>query len=144
MCYESRFPPRDLLKPSDREVKGQTLGITRGLRILESLGSPLVCAMSGLVNDPYLCIMLHMMKAQNSLVSHQRDNATRDPSYLMRYVQGWDHKHLVKIGHLRPRPGRRILTPQSHPSHGAIPHTKYYNKPEEIYQMNPPSPLGLH
>ncbi|RVW39097.1 hypothetical protein CK203_084154 [Vitis vinifera] len=89
MCYESRFPPRDLLKPNDREVKGQTLGITRGLRILESSGSPLVCGMSGLVNDPYLCITFHMMKAQNSLVSHQRDNATRNPNYLMRYIRGW-------------------------------------------------------
>ena len=84
MCYESRFPLRDLLTPSDREVKGQTLGITRGLRILELSGSPLVCMMSGLVNDPYLRITLHMMKARNSLVSHKKDNTTRDPSYLMR------------------------------------------------------------
>ena len=95
MCYKSRFCHRDLLTTSDREVKGQTLGITKGQRILELLGSPLICVMSGLVNDPYLRITLHRMKARTPLVSHQRDNATRDPSYLTQCVRGLDHRHLV-------------------------------------------------
>ena len=63
MCCESRFPPWDLPTTNDREVKGQTLGTTRELYILESLRSPLICAMSGLVNDPYLRITLHKTKA---------------------------------------------------------------------------------
>ncbi|KAL6323223.1 hypothetical protein AAG906_029230 [Vitis piasezkii] len=65
MCYRSRFCPQVLLMTSDREVKGQTLGITKGYNLM---------------NDPYLHIMLHRMKAQTPLVSHQRDNVTKDPS----------------------------------------------------------------
>ena len=58
--------------------------------------------MSGLTNDPYLRIALRMMKAWTPLVSHQRDNATRNPSYLTQCVQDWDIKHLVRIGHMQP------------------------------------------
>ncbi|RVW31659.1 hypothetical protein CK203_092748 [Vitis vinifera] len=88
MCYRSRFRLRDLLTTSDREVKGQTPGITKGQCILEPPGSPLICVMSGLVNDPYLRIMLHRMKAQTPLVSHQRDNVTKDPSCRTQCVRG--------------------------------------------------------
>ena len=92
--------------------------------------------MSGLTNDPYLCIALRMMKAWTPLAFHQRDKATRDPSYLTQCVQGWDRKHLVRIGHMQSRPRRHILVPQPHLSHEAIPHTKHYNKSKEIQQMS--------
>ena len=137
MCYEFRPPPRDLITTRDQEVKGQTLSITKKLHILKSPGLPLICATSGLVNDPYLRITLHRTKARTPLVSHQRDNVTRDPNYLMQCVRGWDHMHLVRTGHLRPRPGRLTPTPQSHPPHWAIPHIKQYDKLEGIHQMNP-------
>ena len=92
--------------------------------------------MSGLTNDPYLRIALRMMKAWTPLVSHQRDSATIYPSYLTQCVQGWDRKHLVRIGHMQPRPRRHILVPQPHLSHEAIPHTKHYDKSKEIQQMS--------
>ena len=92
--------------------------------------------MSGLTNDPYLRIALRMMKAWTPLVSHQRDSATIYPSYLTQCVQGWDRKHLVRIGHMQPRPRRHILVSQRHLSHEAIPHTKHYNKSKEIQQMS--------
>ena len=63
MCYGSKFRPWDLLTTNNWEVKGQILGITKGQHILESSGSPLIWVMSGLMNDPYLRIMLHRMKA---------------------------------------------------------------------------------
>ncbi|KAL6329191.1 hypothetical protein AAG906_014800 [Vitis piasezkii] len=82
--------------------------------------------MSALVNDPYLRIMLHRMKAQTPLVSHQRDNATRNPNCRTQCVQGLDHRRLVRRGYLRPRPGRCIPTPHSHPPPRAIPHIKHF------------------
>ena len=136
MCYGSRFCPRDPFTTNYREVKGQTLGLTKGQRILEPQGSPLISVMSDLMNDSYLCIMLCKMKAQTPLMSRQRDNMTKDLSCRTQCVRGWDHRHLVRRGHLRPRPGRRIPTPQSHPSPGTIPHIKQYDKLEGIHQMN--------
>ena len=140
MCYRSRFHSRDLLTTNDQEVNGQTLGISKGQHILEPSGLLLICVMSSLVNDPYLRIMLHRMKAQTPLVSHKKDNATRNANCRTQCVQGWDHRRLVRRGHLQSRLGRCILTSQLHPPPMAIPHIKQYDKLERIHQMNPPSP----
>ena len=115
MCYRSRFRPQDLLTTNDREAKKQLLGLTQRQCTLELQGSPLICIMSCLGNDPYPRIMLHKTKAHTLLVSHQKDNVIKDPTYWTQYERSWDHRHLVRRGHLRPRPRRRIPTPQSHP-----------------------------
>ena len=71
-------------------------------------------------------------------MSHQRDNVTKDPSCRTQCVRGWDHRILVRRGHLRLRPGRRIPTPQLHPPPWAIPYIKQCDKMEGIHQMNLP------
>ncbi|KAL6351310.1 hypothetical protein AAG906_035102 [Vitis piasezkii] len=111
------FHPWDLL----------VINITRRLHILEMWNPPPICAVYGLMKDPYPRIAHRKTKARTPLVSHQRDNATRDPSYLTQYVQGWDHRHLVRIGHIQPRPERHILVPQPYLSHEAIPYTNRYD-----------------
>ena len=116
--------------------------ISRRPRILGTWNPSLMCTVIGLMKDPYLHIAHRKMKARTPLVSHQRGNVIGGPSYLMQCMQGWDHRHLVKIGRVQPRPRRHILVPQPHPSHKAIPHTNNYDESGKIRQVKPPLQLS--
>ena len=100
--------------------------------------------MNDLENDPCPRIMLHKMKAQTLLIFHQRDNVTKDLNCQTQCERGWNHRNLVRKGHLRPQPRKRIPTPQSHPPSRTIPYTKRYDELEGIHQMTlPPPPSSI-
>ncbi|RVW64624.1 hypothetical protein CK203_048522 [Vitis vinifera] len=119
---EGYFEWRKTMERRQLESKRQMQALlqeTRRLReeneVLRIQGSSLTCVMNDLENDPCPRIMLHKMKAQTLLIFHQRDNVTKDLNCQTQCERGWNHRNLVRKGHLRPQPRKRIPTPQSHP-----------------------------
>ena len=123
---------------NDREAGEQTLDITRRPHILETRNLPLMCVVYGLTKDLYLRIVRCKMKTLTLLMSYQRVNAIKDPSYLTRCMQGWDLKHLAKIGCTRPRHMEHTPIPQPYPTHRVISYTNHYDESGKIQRMKPP------
>nr|CAN64104.1 hypothetical protein VITISV_030641 [Vitis vinifera] len=148
---EGYFEWRKTMERRQLESKRQMQALlqeTRRLReeneVLRIQGSSLTCVMNDLENDPCPRIMLHKMKAQTLLIFHQRDNVTKDLNCQTQCERGWNHRNLVRKGHLRPQPRKRIPTPQSHPPSRTIPYTKRYDELEGIHQMTlPPPPSSI-
>ena len=138
MCCASRLHRRGLLVVNAQEAREQTQGLSHNQYTLGLRGSSPRCAIFDHKNGPRPCTKLSKMKAQTLLVSHQRDNATKDPSCRTRCAQGYAHRGQGKQDRQHPQPGKRTLTPWSYPWCRTPSRTKRYDKPKETLQTSHP------